>query len=190
MFKNSGIKYISLVTGIAITLSLSVIMSSTTQQTVSANKPSQSHESSKAALSKGKEIEKPELKQELSHEQIVSLTGAFMDKLLQETDDSNKVIHYSTKNALLKEFEKIASNEVAAEYVGFYFKERTDGLYIKPTETPPWFQENNDYDMIKQDNNTVLVIQKNKSDLYGTYSVKFEFTWENNQWKISNINHN
>ncbi|WP_010532317.1 hypothetical protein [Lentibacillus jeotgali] len=188
MLNNNGIRCISLVTGIAMILTLAVVMSPTTQQTVSANKSSQSHELSKASQSKGGS-DKAVVKQELSHDQIISLTGAFMEKLSQETNNNNKVIHYNTKNALLNEFEEITSREVASEYVNYYFIEHSDGLYIKPTETPPWFQENNAYDMIRQDNNTAVVTQENKSDLYGIYTVNIEFTWKNNQWRISDINH-
>ncbi|GGJ99664.1 hypothetical protein GCM10007063_22500 [Lentibacillus kapialis] len=187
MTNNNGFKYISLVFGIVIILSLSGIPY-TSQQTVSANKSSDSHEMSKSDVS-GKAVGKADDKQEISHKQIVSLTGSFMNKLLQEINDDNKVIRYDTKEELLNEFKKISSEEVAARYIDFYFNEKEDGLYIKPTETPPWFQENNDYDMIQQDDNTVVVNQKNTSQLYGTYIVEFEFTWVNNQWKISDITH-
>lgn len=178
----------------AIVLSVSIIMPSSAQQVDSTNTSSQSHQLSEAAWSNGvketPESVKDNVQHDLSHEQISSMTDQFMDKLLQETDNRNKVIHYDTKSDLLGEFEKIAAKEVASKYVQYYFDEQSDGLYIKPTETPPWFQEQHDYDKIKKDDNTVEVVQTNQTDLYGTYTVTFEFTWEDNQWTITSIDHN
>ncbi|MFD1361421.1 hypothetical protein [Lentibacillus salinarum] len=133
--------------------------------------------------------EKENVKHELSHAKVVKLTDQFMDMILQETDEANKVIHFDTKQAVLKEFENITTKDVASDYVQFYFHEASDGLYLKPTETPPWFHENHDYDMIRKDAGTVEVVQKNTTDLYGTYTVSIEFSWDNDQWSITNINH-
>ncbi|TFJ92811.1 hypothetical protein [Lentibacillus salicampi] len=194
MINHKGFRYTSFVLGMAIVLSVSIIMPSSAQQVYSTNTSSQSHQLSEVAWSNGvketPESVKDNVQHDLSHEQITSMTDQFMDNLLQETDNRNKVIHYDTKSDLLGEFEKIAAKEVASKYVQYYFDEQSDGLYIKPTETPPWFQEQHDYDKIKKDDNTVEVVQTNQTDLYGTYTVTFEFTWEDNQWTITSIDHN
>src|SRR5699024_3713368 len=97
----------------------------------------------------------------LSHEQIITLTDQFMETLVQQTKDNNKVVNYHTKEELLAAFDKISTKEVALTYVDFYYHEDVDGLYIIPTETPPWFNKENDYDMVQLDNNKVKVEQEN-----------------------------
>ncbi|QKY69757.1 hypothetical protein [Lentibacillus sp. CBA3610] len=147
------------------------------------------HQKSQAINAKSGAAERKGFQEELSHDQIVSLTDQFMDTILQETDETNKVVQFDTKAGLLNEFTKITTKEVASGYVDFYFREESDGLYIKPTETPPWFQESNGYDMIQKDNKTMKVVQENTTALYGTYTIKLEFTWQENQWYITNIIH-
>lgn len=127
-------------------------------------------------------------KKKLSHDKIVSLTNQFMDILVQDLNKHNKVVNFETKDALLNEFEKVTTREVASKYVDFYFTEKADGLYVVPTETPSWFQEKNDYDMIRKDGNVIQVVQQNKNDLYGGYTIKIEFTYDE-KWKITNIIH-
>lgn len=132
--------------------------------------------------------ESQEIEVDISHEEIVSLTEQFMDTIVQDTDNNYQIIHYHTKNELLDEFEKISTREVAEPYVDFYFEEKEDGLYIIPTETPPWFNPNNDYDIIPS-NNKVVIIQNNKTDLDGKYTIQYEFTHGADGWKITEIEH-
>ncbi|SFA91873.1 hypothetical protein SAMN04488072_103263 [Lentibacillus halodurans] len=184
MLKRESIRYVSFMMGIAIILSLFFAI-----RPALAINQDQNRQMAKAADVKSEIVEKETFKRELSHDQIVSLTDRFMDMLVQETDEMNQVIHFDSKRALLEEFETITTKEVASEYVQYYFHETSDGLYLKPTETPPWFQEHHDYDMIQKDYNTMKVVQENTTDLYGTYTVRFEFTWYNGQWRIADINH-
>ncbi|WP_339228601.1 hypothetical protein NSQ77_02260 [Oceanobacillus sp. FSL K6-2867] len=134
--------------------------------------------------------EKPASQQEssLTHEEIVKLTNKFMDTLVQDVDNDYRVTKFQTKAELLEAFEQIAAKEVAQDYIDFYYMEESDGMYILPTETPPWFIEENDYDMITVDASTVKVIQKNTTDLYGDYKVEFEFTYDKG-WRITDVNY-
>ncbi|MBR3121041.1 hypothetical protein [Oceanobacillus profundus] len=134
--------------------------------------------------------EKPIAQQEptLTHENVVSLTNTFMDILVQDVDNDYRVIGFQTKDELLGAFEQVTTKEVAQDYVEFYYLEESDGMYILPTETPPWFIEENDYDMIPVDASTVKVIQENTTELYGDYKVEFEFTYDNG-WKITDVNY-
>lgn len=127
--------------------------------------------------------------QTISHGKIVTLTDQFMNQLVQEIDDDYKVIHFDTKKALIASFDDIAKREVVVEFIDFYYEETPDGLYIVPTETPPWFIENNDYDVIQLNTNQVEVVQENETDLYGQYIITYEFTFDDNDgWKITKIN--
>lgn len=183
-------KYVSLAVGIAFVMSVSsVMLHLDSEHSVSANKSSEDHHLSQTIDSKDRTIDNERFTHELSHDQIVSLTDQFMETLVQETNERNQVIHFDTKSVLLEEFEKITTKEVAADYVEFYFTEKNGELYIKPTETPPWFNENSDYDMIHEGNHTVKVIQENTTDLYGTYTIMIEFKWKDGQWRITGISH-
>lgn len=126
---------------------------------------------------------------ELSHEEVIALTNGFMDILVQDIDSNYKVNHFDTKEELLTEFEKVTTKETARQLVDFYYMEKADGLYLLPTETPPWFLEENDYDMISKDASTVKVVQDNYTELDGNYQLELEFTFDTD-WKITNIMYN
>lgn len=124
----------------------------------------------------------------ISHQKIVQLTNQFMDILVQDIDHNNRVINYFTKEELLEQFEMIMSKEAAMPYVDFYYEEKVDGLYIIPTETPPWFNQANDYDMMPINENQIKVTQENNSELYGKYIIELIFTYKD-EWKITEVNH-
>jgi hypothetical protein len=124
----------------------------------------------------------------LDHDQIVRLTDQFMDLILQDIDEEYQVKNYQTKEELLDAFEEIAAREAAKPYVDFYFHENGDSMYILPTESPSWFVEENEYDMIQIADNKVKLVQDNYMELYGPYTIEIEFTHEND-WKITEIKH-
>ncbi len=70
---------------------------------------------------------------------------------------------------------KITTKEVALPYVEYYYQEKQDGLYIVPTETPPWFQKENNYERTRLDGNIVEISQQNQTDLYGNYMINIQF---------------
>ncbi|GGM36964.1 hypothetical protein GCM10011351_23930 [Paraliobacillus quinghaiensis] len=124
----------------------------------------------------------------LTHSELIDITNEFMDILVQDVDQDYKVKAIDTKAELINKFKKITTAEVAEEYVSFYYREKADGLYIIPTETPPWFVETEPYhkDIIAE--NKVKITQENKSDLYGDYTIEIELTYDES-WKITNIYH-
>ncbi|WP_053074974.1 hypothetical protein [Ornithinibacillus californiensis] len=125
----------------------------------------------------------------ITHDQIVQLTDNFMDILVQKTDENYQVKDHHNKASLIEVFKSVISEEVVKPYVDYYFHEKNGALYIIPTETPPWFDKQNEYDVIQLENNKVLVQQKNQSELYGDYSLEIEFTFADQEWKITNITH-
>ncbi|AIF45485.1 hypothetical protein [Virgibacillus sp. SK37] len=132
--------------------------------------------------------EESEKTHEITHREITDKTSRFMEILVQKVDDNYKVKQYQTKTDLLKAFEEVATNDVAQPYVDYYYDEKSDGLYIFPTETPAWFVEENAYDIIQVEGNKAKVIQENKSALHGTYHIEIEFTFQK-EWKITDIKH-
>ncbi|GAA0588283.1 hypothetical protein GCM10009001_00130 [Virgibacillus siamensis] len=184
----------------ALILPLLLMIQTANMQTAAAVKDGKSHKASITSIEKVQAFQKLDEKvsekngtnevgkKKISRDTIVSLTDRFRDILVQELDKHNKVVHYDSKETLLDEFENIATRKTASKYVDFYFKEKADGLYVIPTETPAWFQKNRNYDMIRKDENVVQVVQQNKSELYGAYTVVFEFTYKD-KWMITNILH-
>ncbi|WP_077625008.1 hypothetical protein [Sediminibacillus massiliensis] len=124
---------------------------------------------------------------EPSKTQVLSLTESFMDLLVQDTDKYYKVYDYHSKQALIKAFESITTTEIADRYVQYYYEEKDGELYIIPTETPPWFQSDSEYEMISdEEDGKVTIIQDNYSDMYGQYTLELELTYSQ-RWKITKI---
>ncbi|WP_182201748.1 hypothetical protein [Paraliobacillus salinarum] len=127
---------------------------------------------------------------ELTHEIIIEKTNQFMETLVQEVDTTNKVKQMNTTEELYQAFERVTTRDVAKTYVDYYYKEKEDGLYILPTETPPWFVEGKDYQKEKIADNTYHITQNNQSDMYGNYVISIEMSYKQGNWIITKINHN
>lgn len=126
----------------------------------------------------------------LEHNEIIDITNRFMDILVQDVDQQYKVNGIDTKVKLIDKFKDTTTAEIAAEYVSYYYVEKEDGLYIIPTETPPWLIESEPYQKESVGENKVKITQQNQSDLYGAYTIEIELTYNEENWKITNINHN
>lgn len=122
----------------------------------------------------------------IEQEEIVDLTDKFMDILVQEVDNNYKTIHVHSKDDLLSRFEEVTTRDVAMPYVDFYYHEEADGMYILPTETPPWFIKEAPYDVKEITNNRLKIIQSNHTEVNGTYTIEIELTYDD-KWKITNI---
>ncbi|WP_117169033.1 hypothetical protein [Paraliobacillus sediminis] len=126
----------------------------------------------------------------LEHNELIDITNTFMDILVQDVDQQYKVNGIETKVELIDKFKDTTTEEIATEYVSHYYEEKEDGLYIIPTETPPWFIESQPYQKESTGENKVKITQQNQSDLYGAYTIEIELTYNEEGWKITNINHN
>ncbi|WP_058306879.1 hypothetical protein [Gracilibacillus massiliensis] len=124
----------------------------------------------------------------LSHEQIVTLTDKFMELLVQDIDDHYKVEQFDTKQELIKVFDPYVKQEVVQPYIDFYYKEKEDGLYIVPTETPAWFVKDAEYEKEQKDGK-ITVTQTNENALHGKYTIVLTFEKIDETWKIVNISH-
>lgn len=124
----------------------------------------------------------------ITDEEIRSLTNQFMNILVQEADTDYKVANYWTTEELLQAFSGVASRDIAELYVDFYYEQKEDGLYILPTELPPWFIQDNPYKTEQKDAGKVKVSQTNETAMYGEYQIALEFTIKDSSWEITNIN--
>src|SRR5699024_10586467 len=125
--------------------------------------------------------------EELTHEQIVDLTDTFMELLVQEIDDHYRVVRFETIEELMDAFTPYITKEAVQPYIDFYYEEKEDGLYLLPTETPPWFENEVEYDKETLDNGNVRVTQHNENALYGKYTIMIDFEYNDGTWKIVNI---
>lgn len=128
-----------------------------------------------------------ERKQEtISEERLFFLTKEFMNKLVQKIDDDYRVINFNSKEELLDDFEDVMSRDIAKLYVDYYYEEVNNKLYIVPTETPPWFDEEKEYDMIQLNDNQIKVVQENSSVFYDHFIIEIELTLTD-KWKITDV---
>lgn len=133
--------------------------------------------------------EQKEKTRDISYNEIVQLTDGFLNTLIQETDKDYRVLKYQDKASIIDAFKHITTEEVVKAYVDYYYYEENGGLYIVPTETPPWFNKQNEYDVVQLEKNKFLVKQENESELYGEYRIEMEFTYTGQDWKITKITH-
>ncbi|WP_229720275.1 hypothetical protein [Oceanobacillus neutriphilus] len=121
-------------------------------------------------------------------EEIIRVINGLADTLKQEADDSYKLKNYETEQELTEAFEAYVTPELAGQFVDYYFRVEADGVYVFPTETMPWFQEENEYDMINTSNHSVRLVQENENDMVGSYTLVVEMTLQNG-WKIQDISY-
>ncbi|GEN88667.1 hypothetical protein MKY30_22830 [Oceanobacillus sp. FSL W8-0428] len=121
-------------------------------------------------------------------EEIIRVMNGLLDTLKQDADDSYKLKDYATEQELTEAFEAYLTTELAEQFVDYYFRVEADGVYVFPTETMPWFQEENEYDMINTSNHSVRLVQENENDMVGSYTLVVEMTLQNG-WKIQDISY-
>ena len=124
----------------------------------------------------------------LTEDVIIDKVEAFINIFLQDIDQDYKVKGISTKEALIDRYQDIVSKQAVQPYIDYYFEEHDGGLYIVPTELPPWFISGNPYEVTQLDNGNVVIEQENEIDLYGRYRILIEFSQEDN-WQIVRIEH-
>ncbi|WP_152655012.1 hypothetical protein [Oceanobacillus sp. CFH 90083] len=135
-----------------------------------------------SALDLGKEEIQPD------KEEVIRVMNGLGDTLKQDVDDSYKLKHYATEQELISAFEAYTTPELARDFVDYYFRAEADGVYVIPTHTEPWFQEENEYDMINTSNHSVQIVQENENDMVGSYTLVVELILQNG-WKIQDISY-
>ncbi|MDN4072510.1 hypothetical protein [Fictibacillus terranigra] len=115
----------------------------------------------------------------------LKLSQEFIQKLTPQVDEQYRVKEYSSKEELIRNLSSIASKKIASDYVNGMFEERSGKLYIIPTDLPPWVEKDKPYELKKLSGTSYHLIQKNKSDLYGEYSITLGFEKVNSHWVIT-----
>ncbi|WP_226656128.1 IseA DL-endopeptidase inhibitor family protein [Pseudalkalibacillus hwajinpoensis] len=123
-------------------------------------------------------VEKPNVEQ---------LSTDLMDRIVQETDANYKVKEFQSIEEVEQHLQKVASKELASQIADVYFEERDGALYLIPTELFPWVNTDKPYELNQKSEFEYQLTQSNESDLYGTYTIKINFVYENNHWIIKNF---
>ncbi|WP_121639434.1 hypothetical protein [Virgibacillus sp. Bac330] len=123
---------------------------------------------------------------QLTEEKITIITEQFMDILVQPIHRDYRVKKLGSKQDLYEKFSSIATYSVAKPFVEYYYREKSDGLYLRPTSKPAWFLKGEPYEITEQSDNQVIITQTNETTFYGDYTIKFAFSFDK-QWKITNI---
>ncbi|WP_408007316.1 hypothetical protein ACJROX_21855 [Pseudalkalibacillus sp. A8] len=118
---------------------------------------------------------------------FVQIADTFMQEVVQPTDENYKVEDFDTKKGLIEYLNQYVSEKVAKYYVDGLYQEEQDGLYIIPTELPPWIVKGEPSTMNKIDEGHYQLEQKNSSDLYGDYVIKLNFKKTGDDWIIESV---
>ncbi|WP_221566487.1 hypothetical protein [Alkalihalobacillus sp. TS-13] len=118
---------------------------------------------------------------------FVKKADAFMQEVVQPTDENYKVEDFKTKQELIEYLTMYVTEDVATYYVDGLYEEKQDGLYIIPTELPPWIVKGEPTNLTKVDDEHFRLEQKNSSDLYGDYLIELSFKKEKDNWIIESV---
>lgn len=118
---------------------------------------------------------------------IVRLTDRYIALIKQEIDADYRLVNVSTMTELYAAFDDIATRQVSEAHVSYYFTETEDGVYLRPTELPPWFEKDMPYTLTQVSDEEVMVEQTVEDlELYGPYQIRFWFSYTD-QWRISQV---
>ncbi|TDQ40298.1 hypothetical protein [Aureibacillus halotolerans] len=120
---------------------------------------------------------------------VEQLTSDFMNTLKQNANSDFIVENIHNKEDLYEAFEPIAERDAVKPYIDFFFHEEDGHLYIVPTELPPWFNPNHDFDLTVKSPQSFFITQHTSNELYGDYSIEIWFTNKAGSWKIEEIVH-
>ncbi|MDM5200165.1 hypothetical protein QUF79_19315 [Fictibacillus enclensis] len=121
----------------------------------------------------------------LTKAKALQLSQEFINKLQTKTDSQYRVKDYSSKSELIKDVRHVASKQMASDYVNGLFEEKKGKLYVVPTDLPPWVEKGQNFELKKLSESSYHLVQHNKSDLYGEYSITLGFEKVNSHWVIT-----
>ncbi|WP_349408242.1 hypothetical protein [Pseudalkalibacillus sp. SCS-8] len=119
---------------------------------------------------------------------FIKLADSFMTEMIQSTNEDGKVTSFETKDQLIEHMKDYASSEVTEYYVDGLYEEKSEGLYIIPTELPPWIVTGEPSELKKLDDEHYQLKQVNETDLYGTYTIQIDYSKKDSKWIITSVN--
>ncbi|HCX63659.1 MAG TPA: hypothetical protein DHN33_00415 [Eubacteriaceae bacterium] len=124
---------------------------------------------------------------ELTEEKAMEIEEEFFDLVFtpKTVGRTNEIENYQSKEALVSDASKLADQELAREYVDYFYAEREGSLYVVPKEGPAKILPDSPYELNQVDEKTVEVVQEEENELRGAYRLIVEFSYMDEQWKIS-----
>jgi len=123
---------------------------------------------------------------QLNKTEAANQIDAFMRTIKQPTDKDGKVLHIKSKTDLLNQFKNIADRQAAEPFINELYQEEKGSVYLKPTEWPPSFDKQADYDVVQLSKGKAEVNQHLNSALYGDLTITIQFEYDD-KWEISQI---
>lgn len=119
--------------------------------------------------------------------QVIDLMSQLEHLMNPKLDDneSKKVVEYETKIELINELTIVAEEKLATDFVNEYFVDQGDGLYQKNFFVPSLIDQNQPFELRKQDENHFVVTQSGNDEFPRNTEVKFVFNEK--AWKVLSI---
>lgn len=120
-----------------------------------------------------------------TEERLIHLTTAYLALIKQPIDEGYHLTEVTSMEELYELFAEVATPNVSEPHLTYYFSETETGIYLRPTELPPWFDGGQPYDMLRVSDQKVIVRQMIEDiDLYGPYTIELHFGYDK-RWKIT-----
>lgn len=124
----------------------------------------------------------------LQKEKVSELMNLFAENLTeQKVDKRGRVLHFSTKAELLNTFSDFAEPAAVKPFLDELYREQDGKLYLNPTEWPPAFNKQRNYDMVELTKDRAEVKQTLNSALYGNLMMRIHFHYSEGTWKIAKL---
>lgn len=122
-----------------------------------------------------------------TEEGLIYLTTVYLGLIKQPIDEDYHLTEVASMDELYALFDEVATANVSEPHLDYYFTETETGIYLRPTELPPWFDRNQPYDIIHVSDQEVVVRQMVENiDLYGPYTIELQFSYDKS-WKITDV---
>ena len=105
--------------------------------------------------------------------------------LIDEAEKDGLLANYNTKKEVVQHFENAMTTEYAEEIVDSYFEERTDGIFLIPTDTLKLFVEEDAFDINQINKENYEIIQERSNELMADIIITFSVTWSDGKWIVS-----
>lgn len=123
-------------------------------------------------------------KKKIGKPPVQQLHKTFMDELFQDIGKKRKVLHYHSKEALVKHLTQYTTSEIAKRVVDRYYREQKDGLYLEGSDGPYKINFNKEFDKNGISETKYQITQTISSELREG-KVIFLFEYQNARWIIT-----
>ncbi|MYL33757.1 hypothetical protein GLW08_18700 [Pontibacillus yanchengensis] len=121
----------------------------------------------------------------LSEDKAEQLMKDLEVRLQPRTNEDGKVVEYKTKDEMVNYLSEVTDQQLAKKLVDNMYEKKDDGLYIQPDEFGPFLSPDKDYKFEKIEEGKYKLVQKNKTDAEGTFTLTVFFKLMNDTYNIS-----